>query len=113
MREWCPKMLPNSTFLQMRPGFVSGRLFWHMLEQFKSNYVLKRVSINPKKMNTDAVEWFFGDVRQFIPGSTSKVSAPKGMGHRATKASACTNGRHLVHGNNKKAADALCRPKKF
>ena len=73
--------------------------------------VLKRVSINPKKMNTDAVEWFFGDVRQFIPGSTNKVGA-KGMGHGASKASACTNGRHLVHGNNKKAADALCRPKK-
>ena len=74
--------------------------------------VEKRVSINPKTMNTDAVEWFFGDVRQFIPGSTNKVNA-KGMSHGATKSSACSRGRHIVHGNNKKAADALIRPTKF
>ena len=72
----------------------------------------KHVSINPRCMNTDAVECFFGDSRQFIGGSTNKMTA-KGMGHAATKSSACSNGRHYVHGNNKTAHGALVRQEKF
>ena len=63
-------------------------------------------------MNTDAVEWFSRDAHQFVGGSTNKMSA-KGMGQAATKADACSNGRHAVHGNNKAAHDALVRQNKW
>ena len=62
-------------------------------------------------MNTDAVEHFFGDARQFIGGSTDKMSA-RGMGYAAAKSTACNNGRHNVHGNNK-TAQHLNRQSKF
>ena len=70
----------------------------------------KNFSINPRSMNTDAVEHFLGDARKMNSGRTDKVNA-KGMGHAASKASACNKGRHYVHGNNNTAH--LNRQKRF
>ena len=70
-----------------------------------------KVSINPRVMNTDKVEHFSGDDRQFIGGSTEKMSA-RGLRYAAARLTACNNGRHNVHGNNK-TAKHLNRQKRF
>jgi hypothetical protein len=33
----------------------------------------KGVSINPRVINTDVVEWFFGDARSMVGGATNKL----------------------------------------
>jgi hypothetical protein len=37
--------------------------------------VSKGQSVSPQTMNTDTVEWFFGDARQMMGGSTNKLTA--------------------------------------
>ena len=37
--------------------------------------VMKGESICPRTMNTDTMEWFFGDARQMVGGSTNKLTA--------------------------------------
>ena len=36
--------------------------------------VMKGESISPRTMNTDTVEWFFGDAWQMVGGSTNKLT---------------------------------------
>ena len=37
--------------------------------------MIKGESISPPTMITDTVEWFFGDTRQMVGGSTNKLTA--------------------------------------
>ena len=61
--------------------------------------VEKGLSVAPRTMNTDVVEWHFGDVRSFIGGSTNKITA-KGYDHGDFKAMACNAAKHSLRGNN-------------
>ncbi|KAL7533595.1 hypothetical protein ACHAXR_005333 [Thalassiosira sp. AJA248-18] len=61
--------------------------------------VRKSVSINPSSMNTDTVEWFFGDARTMLDGSTNKLPV-LGFNHADTKQSAFNAARCNLQGNN-------------
>ena len=61
--------------------------------------------INPRCMNTDAVEWFFCDALQSIGGSANSVT-PRGMYAAGTKSAAYQNGQHKLVGNNKLGINA-------
>jgi len=62
--------------------------------------VEKGESINPCTMNTDVVEWFFGDGRKMEDGSTTNMTAKKWI-HAGFKASAFNHEFHNLVGNNK------------
>ncbi|KAL7527593.1 hypothetical protein ACHAXR_005041, partial [Thalassiosira sp. AJA248-18] len=66
----------------------------------------KREKINPRSLNTDVVEWFFGDVRQMVGGSTDKMTA-RGWNYGDYKARAYNAGMHNLHGNNKTGDDTI------
>ncbi|KAL7542027.1 hypothetical protein ACHAWF_011062 [Thalassiosira exigua] len=68
--------------------------------------------LDPRSMNTDVVEWFFGNGRQSVGGSTNKLTA-RGWGHAGFKEQAFQVGRHNVVGNNKTGADVFARKKRF
>ena len=69
-------------------------------------------SINPRSMNTDVVEWFFGDGRQMVGGSTNKMTARQ-WNHAGFKAAAFNAGKHNLVGNNKTGQDIFGRQKRF
>merc|ERR1711957_193110 len=60
----------------------------------------KKEKINPRVINTDVVEWFFGDARSMCGGATNKLRA-KCANAADIMAGAFTRGRHGVVGNNK------------
>ena len=67
--------------------------------------------INPKSVNTDICEWFFGDGRQMVGGSTNKLTA-RGWNNADYKAGAFNAGRHgLAKGNNASGENAFKRQK--
>ena len=61
------------------------------------------MKINPRVINTDVVEWFFGNARAMVGGLTIKLRA-KAADATDRKASAFNRGRHGVVGNNKSGA---------
>ena len=67
--------------------------------------------INPKSVNTDICEWFFGHGRQMVGGSTNKLTA-RGWNNADYKAGAFNAGRHgLAKGNNASGENAFKRQK--
>jgi hypothetical protein len=62
--------------------------------------VVKKERINPRSLNTDVIEWFFGDGRQMVGGSQRKMTANQ-WDHAGFKATAFDAGRHNLVGNNK------------
>ena len=62
-------------------------------------YVEKSESINLQVINTDIVEWFFGDTRNMVCGATNKLQV-KTVNTTNRKAGAFNRGRHEVVGNN-------------
>ena len=63
-------------------------------------------------MNTDVVEWFFGNCRQFVVGRTTKLTVC-GWNAGDFKASAVKAATHNVVGNNKSVDDMLKREKRI
>ncbi len=63
-------------------------------------------------MNTDVVEWFFGDGHQVVGGSTRKMSARQWC-HAGFKAAAFNAGRHNLIGNNATGANHFNQMKRF
>jgi hypothetical protein len=57
--------------------------------------VLKGKSIHPQTMNTDTVEWFFGDAWQTVGGSTNKLTTA-GF-DRADKKASTFNAAKFAH----------------
>ena len=55
--------------------------------------------INPRTMNTDTVEWHFGNARQMVGGSTNKLTAA-GFDNADKKASAFNAANMDIVGNN-------------
>ena len=68
--------------------------------------------VNPRSMNTDVVEWFFGDGRQMVGGSTNKMTARQ-WNHAGFKAAAFNAGKHGLVGNNKTGVNMFDRHYKF
>ena len=74
--------------------------------------VKKGESISPRTMNTDTVEWFFGDARQMVGGSTNKLTAA-GFDRADKKASTFNAAKFSLVGNNSTGANMFGRNKKF
>jgi hypothetical protein len=74
--------------------------------------VMKGESISPRTMNTDTVEWFFGDARQMVGGSTNKLTAA-GFDRADKKASTFNAAKFSLVGNNSTGANMFGRNKKF
>ena len=73
--------------------------------------IKKRVSINPKSLNTDVCEWFFGDGRQMVGGATNKLTAV-GWNNADRKSGAFSAGRHGLVGNNASGENTFKRQKR-
>jgi hypothetical protein len=67
-------------------------------------------SVKLQTMNTDTVEWFFGDARQMVSGSTNKMNAR--TFNRADKQASTFNAENFaLVGNNSTGADFFGRKK--
>jgi hypothetical protein len=74
--------------------------------------VMKGKSISPHTMNTDTVEWFFGDIRQMVDGSTNKLTAA-GFNRADKKASTFNAAKFAIVGNNSTGGNMFGRNKRF
>ena len=74
--------------------------------------VIKGKSISPWTMNTDTVEWFFGDARQMVGGSTKKLTSA-GFDRADNKASAFNAAKFSLVGNNLTGDNIFGRIKRF
>jgi len=72
--------------------------------------ITKGESVNPRTMNTDTVEWFFGDARQIVGGSTNKLTAA-GFERASKKASTFNAAQFSLVGNNATGANMFGRNK--
>ena len=73
---------------------------------------MKAKSISPRTMNTDTVEWFFGDARQMVGGSTNKLTAA-GFDQADKKARTFNAAKFYPVGNNSPGANMFGRNKKI
>jgi hypothetical protein len=55
--------------------------------------------IDPRTMNTDTVEWHFGNARQMVGGSANKLTAA-GFDNANKKASTFSTANMAIVGNN-------------
>ena len=74
--------------------------------------VMKGESISPQTMNTDTVEWFFGDARQMVGGSSNKLTAA-GYDRADKKASTFNHANFSLVGNNSIGHNMFGRNKRF
>jgi hypothetical protein len=74
--------------------------------------VIKGESISPRTMNTDTVEWFFGDARQMVGGSTNKLTAA-GFDRADKKASTFNAAKFSLVGSNSTGDNIFGRNKRF
>jgi hypothetical protein len=63
-------------------------------------------------MNTDTVEWHFGNARQMVPGSSNMLTAA-GWDNAAKKASAFYASKMVLVGNNSSGENPFSRNTKF
>lgn len=68
-------------------------------------------NIYPRAMNTDTVEWHFGDARQTVGGSTNKLTAAA-FDRADKKASMFRSAQHALKGNNQTGDDVVFGRKK-
>ena len=74
--------------------------------------VRKGKNINPRAMNTDTVEWHFGNARQMVGGSTNKLTAA-GFDNADKKASTFNMANMAIVGNNSSGANMFESKKKY
>ena len=74
--------------------------------------VRKGKKINPRAMNTDTVEWHFGNARQMVGGSTNKLTAA-GFDNADKKASTFNMANMAIVGNNSSGANMFASKKKY
>ncbi len=106
------KMLSNKRaseyiFLQTRLGFVSGHV-----TAIKIFCVGNGKKINPRSMNTDTVEWHFGNARQMVGGSTNKLTAA-GFDNADKKASTFNMANMAIVGNNSSGVNIFKSKKQY
>ncbi len=91
--------------------FIKSLLLGHVAVM-NVNCVIKGESISPRTMNTDKVEWFFGDARQMVGGSTNKLTAA-GFNHADKKARTFNAAKISLIGNNSTGDNIFGRNKRF
>ena len=64
--------------------------------------------INPRVINTDIVEWFFGDMRSMVGSATNKLRAKPAIA-ADRKAGMFNRGRHRVVGNKNSGTNSVKR----
>ena len=74
--------------------------------------LMKGESISPRTMNTDTVEWFFGDACQMVGGSSNKLTAA-GFDRADKKASTFNYAKFSLVGNNSTGHNVFGRNKRF
>ena len=74
--------------------------------------VIKGENINPWTMNTDTVQWFFGDAGQMVGGNTNKLTAA-GFDRADKKASTFNAAKFSLVGNNSTGDNIFGRNKRF
>ncbi len=74
--------------------------------------VIKGKSISPRTMNTDMVEWFFGNAQQMVGNSTNKLTAA-GFNRADKKASTFNAANFSLVGNNSTGDNIFGRNKRF
>jgi hypothetical protein len=74
--------------------------------------VMKSESISPRTLNTDTVEWVFGNARQMVGGSSNKLSAA-GFDRADKKASTFNLAKFSLVGNNSTGHNVFGRNKRF
>ncbi len=74
--------------------------------------VSKGQCVSPRTMNTDTVEWFFGDARQMVGGNANKLTAA-GYDRANKKVSNFNAAKFSLVGNNSAGANVFGRNKKF
>lgn len=72
----------------------------------------KGEKVRPSSTNTDPCEWFFGDARQMVGGSTNKLTC-RGMEHAVKKSTAFNKAKYNLIGNNKTGKDHFGKRRKF
>ena len=72
----------------------------------------KNVCVNPRSMNTDTVEWTFGDERQMVGGSHNKLTA-LGFDRGDKKSNAFNAAKCRLVGNNKNGENFFQRKRKY
>lgn len=72
----------------------------------------KNVCVNPRSMNTDTVEWTFGDERQMVGGSHNKLTA-LGFDRGDKKSNAFNAAKCRLVGNNKDGENFFQRKRKY
>ena len=75
-------------------------------------FVLKNVSVNPRSINTDTVEWFFGDERRMVCGSHNKLTT-LGFDRGDKKSNAFNAAKCRLVGNNKDGKTFFQRKRKY
>jgi hypothetical protein len=68
--------------------------------------------INPRTMNTDTVEWHFGNARQMVGGSTNKLTAA-GFDNADKKASTFNAANMAIVGNNSSGVNIFDSKKQY
>ena len=79
--------------------------YWDILYQ-------KSVSVNPRSMNTDTVEWTFGDERQMAGGSHNKLTT-LGFNRGVEKSNPFNVAKCRLVGNNKDGEILFQRKRKY
>jgi hypothetical protein len=74
--------------------------------------VIKGESISPQTMNTDTVEWFFGNARQMVGGSSNKLTVA-GFDRVDKKTSTFSYAKFSLVGNNSTGHNVFGRNKRF
>ena len=74
--------------------------------------VTKGEIISLRTMNTDTVEWFFGDAQQIVGGSTNKLTAA-GFDRADKKASTFNAAKFSLVGNNSTGDNIFGMKKRF
>jgi hypothetical protein len=69
------KLATEYNFFANKTWFCIKSLLLAHITVIQIYCVMKGESISPRTMNTDTVEWFFGDARQMVGGSTNKLTA--------------------------------------
>ncbi len=68
--------------------------------------------INPRTMNTDTVEWHFGNARQMVGRSTNKLTAA-GFDNADKKASTFNAANMAIDGNNSSGVNIFDSKKRY
>ena len=111
-RGWKRSTPLHKTFFANETWFCIKSLLLGHVTVIQLCCVMKGESISPQTMNTDTVEWFFGDARQMVGGSSNKLTAA-GFDRADKKASTFNYDKFSLVDNNSTGHNVFGRNKRF